>query len=90
MLRGVYFLSDLEPGTEVLTSGRGGTFPRGVRIGRVAGVAETSAGWSKSYYVTPAVHPGAVTYAAVAVALPEPSGGARVAAPGDSAIAGSP
>ena len=65
VLSGVDFLAELEPGTEVLTSGRGGAFPRGVRIGWVAGVAETLAGWSRSYFVTPAVYPGAVTYAAI-------------------------
>lgn len=67
LLSGVDFLAELEPGTEVLTSGRGGAFPRGIRIGWVAGVAETLAGWSKSYYITPSVYPGAVTYAAVTI-----------------------
>lgn len=91
VLRGVYYLSDLQPGTEILTSGRGGTFPRGVRIGWVAGVAETSAGWSKSYHITPAVYPGAVTYAAVAVATAVLPADAAVAdVPADSATAGSP
>jgi len=91
VIRGVHFLSDLDPGTEILTSGRGGTFPRGVRIGWVAGVAETLAGWSKSYYVTPAVYPGAVTYAAVAITTPDPSTDTAVAGvPRDSATAGSP
>ena len=89
VIRGVHFLSDLDPGTEILTSGRGGTFPRGVRIGWVAGVAETLAGWSKSYYVTPAVYPGAVTYAAVAVSTPAQSSDTTMAGmPRDSAAAG--
>ncbi len=91
VIRGVHFLSELDPGTEILTSGRGGTFPRGVRIGWVAGVAETRAGWSKSYYVTPAVYPGAVTYAAVAVTTPDLATDTSVVGmPGDSATAGSP
>ena len=64
-LRGTAFLSDLGPGEEILTSGRGGTFPRGIRIGWVAEPAETSAGWSRSYYVDPAVYPGAATHALV-------------------------
>ena len=67
VLRGTAFLSDLEPGTEVVTSGRGGAFSRGIRIGWISGVAETSAGWSKSYNIKPAVHPGAVTFALVEV-----------------------
>lgn len=90
VIRGVHFLSELDPGTEILTSGRGGTFPRGVRIGWVAGVAETRAGWSKSYYVTPAVYPS-VTYAAVAVTTPDLATDTSVVGmPGDSATAGSP
>lgn len=67
VLSGVDFLAELEPGTEVLTSGRGGAFPRGIRVGWVAGVAETLAGWSRSYYITPSVYPGAVTYAAITI-----------------------
>ena len=78
VLSGVDFLSELEPGTEVLTSGRGGAFPRGIRIGWVAGVAQTLAGWSRSYYITPAVYPGAVTYAAVTVPVAVDSIGAPV------------
>lgn len=69
IMRGTVFLSDLEPGTEIITSGRGGTFPRGIRIGRIASVAETSQGWSKSYYLNPAVHPGSVTFALVEVEI---------------------
>ncbi len=68
VLRGTAYLSDLSPGEELLTSGRGGTFPRGIRIGWVAGPAEASAGWSRSYYVDPAVYPGAVTHALVYLA----------------------
>ncbi len=67
VLRGADYLSDLAPGTEVLTSGRGGAFPRGVRVGWVQEVAAVSTGWSKSYFVRPAVAPGSATYAAVAV-----------------------
>lgn len=69
VLSGTPYLSALAPGVEVLTSGRGGAFPRGVRIGWVAGVAETSAGWDISYYIDPAVYPGAATYAAVDIGL---------------------
>lgn len=65
VLRGASFLSDLPDGAELVTSGRGGAFPRGIRIGRLSGVAETSAGWSKSYYVIPSVYPGEATHAVV-------------------------
>lgn len=91
VLSRVDFLSELEPGTEVLTSGRGGTFPRGIRIGWVAGVAQTMAGWSRSYYVTPSVYPGAVTYAAVTIPAAGDSIGAPLAeSPVDSVAAGPP
>ena len=65
LLRGTAYLSELSPGDELVTSGRGGTFPRGIRIGWIAAPAEASAGWSRSYYVEPAVYPGAVTHALV-------------------------
>ena len=70
MLSGTAYLSNLAPGAEVLTSGRGGAFPRGFRIGWIAGVAGTSAGWDISYSVDPAVYPGAATYASVVIGLP--------------------
>ena len=89
VLRGTPYLSDLTPGTEVLTSGRGGAFRRGILIGWVSEVAETSAGWSKSYYVDPAVQPGAVTHAVVdigiavdSIAAPEPDSAAGSSAGG--------
>lgn len=67
VIRGTAYLSDLQPGTELVTSGRGGAFPRGIRIGWVMGEAETSAGWTRSYYLEPTVYPGSVTYALVDV-----------------------
>ncbi|MDE2655657.1 MAG: rod shape-determining protein MreC [Gemmatimonadetes bacterium] len=70
VLRGTAFLSDLEPGARVLTSGRGGVFPRGILIGWVGEVAGASAGWDISYYIDPAVYPGAATYASVHVVMP--------------------
>ncbi len=83
ILGGTAYLSDLEPGTELLTSGRGGAFPRGIPIGRIAGVAETSAGWSKSYFVDPVVYPGAVTHAVADVGV----AGEMLAALADSTTA---
>lgn len=65
LLEGTAYLSDLEPGTPLVTSGRGGTYARGILVGRVAGVAATRAGWSKTYHVEPAVQPGAVAFAFV-------------------------
>lgn len=86
VLRGTAYLSDLERGDELVTSGRGGAFPRGVRIGWVTAEAEVSAGWSRSYYVEPTVYPGSVTYALVDVRDPE---GAPAAPAADSIADGS-
>ena len=82
VLHGADFLSDIEPGTEVVTSGRGGAFPRGVLIGWVDGVAGTSSGWSKSYYVLPAVYPGAVSHALVELPGPQAGGATAGVRPG--------
>lgn len=72
VIRGTAYLSGLQRGTELVTSGRGGTFPRGIRIGWVTGEAETSAGWTRSYYVEPVVYPGSATYALVDIAEETP------------------
>lgn len=74
ILQGTAFLSDLGEGTELLTSGRGGVFPRGVLIGWIDEVASASSGWSKSYYVIPAVYPGSVSHALVELSLPDSTG----------------
>lgn len=87
VLRGVHFLSDVEPGTEILTSGRGGAFPRGIRIGWVGELAASSAGWSRSFYITPSVYPGAVTYAAIANRAAIDSVATVAGAPVDSSAA---
>lgn len=73
VLSGTANLSDLESGVELLTSGRGGAYPRGIRIGRITEVAGASAGWDISYHIAPAVDPGAATYAAVVIELAEDS-----------------
>ncbi len=83
VMRGVPFLADLAPGTEIVTSGRGGVFPRGIPIGSIVEVAETRAGWSRSYYINPAVQPGAVTHGAAAVGAVEAEGEDDAAAEGD-------
>ncbi len=67
VMHGVPFLSELAAGTEIVTSGRGGVFPRGIPIGSVTGLAEERAGWSRSYYIDAWVEPGAVTHGAAAI-----------------------
>ena len=59
-LDGAPYQVELAPGTELLTSGLGRVFPRGIPIGRAAELTGEQAGWSKTYLVEPAVHPGAV------------------------------
>ena len=70
LLDGTAYLSDLEPGTQLVTTGRGGTYARGILVGWVSGVADTRAGWSKTYHVEPAVQPGIAAYAFVDLGEP--------------------
>ncbi|MCG6955082.1 MAG: rod shape-determining protein MreC [Gemmatimonadetes bacterium] len=67
VLNGMAYHESVEDGTAVLTSGLGGVYPRGIPIGRVTGVAETQAGWLKSYWLKPMVQPGSVTHVLVEV-----------------------
>ncbi|MGH7481117.1 MAG: rod shape-determining protein MreC [Longimicrobiales bacterium] len=66
-LTGAPFHSDLQPGTRIVTSGRGGTFPRGIPLGTVVGIDEADTGWRKSYILRPAVRPEAATHVLVGV-----------------------
>jgi rod shape-determining protein MreC len=59
-LDGAPYQVELTPGTELVTSGQGGVFPRGIPIGRVAELMSAEAGWARSYRVRPAVYPDAV------------------------------
>ncbi|MGD8868833.1 MAG: rod shape-determining protein MreC [Gemmatimonadales bacterium] len=59
-LDGIPFQAELAPGTEIVTSGMGGIFPRGIPIGEVVQLTETEAGWARSYLVKPRVYPDAV------------------------------
>lgn len=56
-LVGAPFHSDIPAGTRVVTSGRGGIFPRGIPVGTVVGIEEADTGWRKSYLLRPAVRP---------------------------------
>lgn len=60
LLEGAPFQAELPAGTELVTSGLGGIFPRGIPIGWVTRQTAEEAGWAKSYLVEPAVHPDAV------------------------------
>lgn len=64
-LTGAPFHSDISAGTRIVTSGRGGVYPRGVPVGTVVGIEEADTGWRKSYLLQPAVRPGEVVHVLV-------------------------
>lgn len=66
-LVGAPFHVDVAPGTRIVTSGRGGVYPRGILLGTVLGIEEADTGWRKSYLLRPAVRPEAVTHVLVGV-----------------------
>jgi rod shape-determining protein MreC len=70
-MRGVPLRSSLKPGTEIVSSGLGSTFPRGIPIGVVLGEIKTSELWARTYLLRPAVLPADM--ASVMVLLPERS-----------------
>ncbi len=61
-LTGAPFHTDLPEGTLIVSSGRGGVYPRGVPIGTVSGMEEADAGWRKSYLLRPLVSPAEMTH----------------------------
>jgi rod shape-determining protein MreC len=95
----VPFRNSLAAGTLIVSSGLGGTYPRGIPIGTVMQEDQTREGWARTYVIRPAVQPSDVT--AVMVLLPErvqagvshvwtsvaaaDSGARSIAAAGDSA-----
>jgi rod shape-determining protein MreC len=60
-LRGVPTRVQLKPGTQIYTSGLGGTFPRGITIGTVVSELKTTEPWTRTYLLRPAVSPSRVT-----------------------------
>jgi rod shape-determining protein MreC len=61
-LTGVPFHTELDDGVLIVTSGRGGVYPRGIPIGAVSGMEESDAGWRKSYLLRPLVGPAEMTH----------------------------
>ncbi|HET8654791.1 MAG TPA: rod shape-determining protein MreC [Longimicrobiaceae bacterium] len=55
----------LRNGTLIVTSGHGGVFPRGVPIGRIAGVEGTETSWQRNYLIEPSVSPSEMDYVMV-------------------------
>jgi rod shape-determining protein MreC len=67
LLDGIPFHQELEPGTVLVTSGSGGVYPRGIRIGVVIEESEAQQGWKRSYWLRPFVFPGEATHVQVLV-----------------------
>jgi rod shape-determining protein MreC len=72
-LRGVAFRDTVPTGTMVMTSGLGGVYPRGIPIGRVAGVRKEELGWERIYRLAPLANPGRVSHVLVLIAGPKPA-----------------
>ncbi len=60
-LTGAPFHTDVQPGTPIVTSGRGTVYPRGIPLGVILGIEEADTGWRKSYLIRPAARPEAIT-----------------------------
>ena len=58
LLQGVPFQTAVPMGTELVTSGVGGIYPRGLAVGRVLAEHEQQLGWTHSFLVEPSVRPG--------------------------------
>ena len=71
-VRGVAYRDTVAAGTLVLTSGLGGVYPRGIPIGRVAGVRKEELGWERIYRLAPLANPGHLPHVLI---LRAPSGG---------------
>ncbi|MBI2796126.1 MAG: rod shape-determining protein MreC [Gemmatimonadetes bacterium] len=65
----VPFRNSLPAGTLIVSSGLGGTYPRGIPVGTVMQELQTSEGWARTYLIRPSVLPSDVT--AVMVLLPQ-------------------
>jgi rod shape-determining protein MreC len=59
-LRGVPFRATLKPGAQIVSSGWGGVWPRGIPVGTVLSELQTSEGWARTYLLRPAVNPSDV------------------------------
>jgi rod shape-determining protein MreC len=68
-LSGVPFRSKMDSGAVIVSSGLGGTFPRGIPIGTVMREIQTTEAWARTYLVRPAVLPADIS--SVMVLLPQ-------------------
>jgi rod shape-determining protein MreC len=66
-LRGVPYRDTVAVGTLVVTSGLTGVYPKGIPVGRIAGIRREEAGWERVYRLQPLANPGQVTHVLVHV-----------------------
>ena len=67
-LRGIPYRRTLKPGTLIVTSGLGGTYPPGIPIGTVMTEIKTPEVWARTYLLRPIVNPAEIT--SVMILLP--------------------
>ncbi len=61
-LRGVPYSDTVPAGARVLTSGLTGVYPKGIPVGRIAGIRREEMGWERVYRLTPFANPGQVRH----------------------------
>jgi rod shape-determining protein MreC len=59
-LRNVPFRATLKPGTVIVSSGLGATYPRGIPVGTVLSEIQTTEQWARTYLLRPAVVPTSI------------------------------
>ena len=67
-LQGIALRDSLAVGTVVMTAGAGGTYPRGIRIGRVASIGTDVNGYDRIYRVVPFASPGDASHVVILIA----------------------
>lgn len=66
-LHGIALRDSLAVGTVVLTAGAGGTYPRGIPIGRIVSIGQDENGYDRIYRVIPFASPGAASHVVVLI-----------------------
>jgi rod shape-determining protein MreC len=64
-LQGIALRDSLTVGTVVMTAGAGGTYPRGIPIGRIAAIGKDVNGYDRIYRVVPFAAPGDASHVVI-------------------------